>query len=1293
SATVTDSAGCIANAIVSISEPAPLSILFTPIDVLCFGDCNGSITTNVSGGTPPYTYLWNDLSAQTDSVAVGLCSGNYTVYITDINGCIDSSTSVVNTPTTLTLTFNSVVNVSCSGLCDGQVNVSVSGGVAPLSFLWGDPFGQTDSTAIGLCAGNIIVLVTNGNGCTLTDSMTITEPAPLLVLGISLANESCPGSCDGSASATVSGGSTSYTYLWNDGSAQTTLTASALCGGLSTLAVTDSQACMASDQVLINTDPLPIINAGNDTTLCPGACVTLNTNGGIQYAWSPGTGLNDSTIANPIACPSITTTYVVTGSGTGSNLIVNGDFGMGNTGFTSSYGFNSASPGFYYVDTDPSVYNSGHSGSDNTSGSGNFLIVDGATTSNTNVWCQTVTVLPNTNYTFSAWLNNIILTTNNFTDPTLQFTINGAPLCASLTLPELPDVWVQIACSWNSGVNTFVTICLYSMSTAGTGNDFGVDDISFTGPSTCFNTDTVTIFVAAPMTVNTSTMNESCVGACDGTVLASVAGGATPYTFLWDNGAGTDSIGVALCDTNYTVVVTDSIGCSSTNSATVSSPPPIVLDTASVDASCGNADGAAIVIATGGTGAYTYLWDDGNNQTTSTANGLAAGGYTVIVSDGNGCSASIAVPVNDAGSPTASILASINVVCNADSTGSATVTAFGGTPPYTYLWDDPMNQTSTTAVWLSASTYIATVTDSIGCVSNAVIVITEPTPMLLSVSSLSSSCGVANGSASVVVSGANAPYTYSWNDTQTQTNDTAQALFAGNYTVIITDSSNCVDSVSVTVANISGVVIQSIANVNVSCNGQSDGQATVSAIGGTMPYTYLWDAGTGNQTDSIASNLGAGSYSVTVTDSSGCISIGNVAISEPFALNLATNGVDANCGFNDGQVSVTVTGGTTPYTYLWDDPLAQTNSVANSLLAATYAVVVMDSNGCIQGATVVILDIAGGTAQITAATDASCFGYCDGTLQANMVGGLTPFTYLWSDNQNTATAVGLCSGSYSVVVIDATGCTSTVNGLIVEPGPVLIQGNGTPASCSGASDGTASVLPLGSITPYSYLWDASTGSQTTASVDSLPPGDYSVLVTDGNGCLDSLKYSVVLDSLSPTAYFVSSDDTVGLLSASIDFTNMSSPSLNSLAFQWDFGDGATDSVTHPTHTYNEEGTFPVELIVSNTSGCQDTFMLFVTIEGDYILFAPNTFTPNGDGINDLFFPKGVGIDENTFKFYIYDRWGDQIFTSTSMMSYWDGRANEGAVIAQEDVYVWLIITTEASSGEHHQYVGHVTLIR
>jgi len=517
-----------------------------------------------------------------------------------------------------------------------------------------------------------------------------------------------------------------------------------------------------------------------------------------------------------------------------------------------------------------------------------------------------------------------------------------------------------------------------------------------------------------------------------------------------------------------------------------------------------------------------------------------------------------------------------------------------------------------------------------------------------------------------------------------------------SYTVVVSDSLGCSDSIQVVVSDIPGPEIQGINAVNVSCNGLSDGEGIVSLTGGVSPISYLWDTGTGSQTDSIATGLSAGNYFVTITDASGCIDTSSVLITEPSAMSLLVSNVDADCGQNNGQASVQVSGGTAPYNYLWNDPSIQSTSTAISLLANTYLVFVTDSMGCVDSSLVVVNDIPGGIAQIQLPLlNPTCFGFCDGNISASMLGGTPQFTYLWSDpsGQTSSTATGLCAGTYSVTITDLLGCVSVADTSILDPEQIVLAGSGFPAKCKGVCDGIGIVTPAGTINPYSYVWDNLAGNQTTAMATGLCEGSYSVTVTDGNGCVDSLIYTVQVNPSSPIADFNVVNDTVTLLESNIEFFNTSLPFLDSMYFSWDFGDGGEDSVVNPIHNFIDTGTFIVQLIVRDSSGCVDTILKTIVIEDEYILFAPNAFTPNGDGDNDYFFPKGVGLENSVFKMYIYDRWGDEIFESSNVTHQWDGRANNGAEIAQEDVYVWLIETYKVNLQKAHRYIGHVTLIR
>ncbi|MBN4051345.1 T9SS type A sorting domain-containing protein, partial [bacterium AH-315-M05] len=634
---------------------------------------------------------------------------------------------------------------------------------------------------------------------------------------------------------------------------------------------------------------------------------------------------------------------------------------------------------------------------------------------------------------------------------------------------------------------------------AATGLPAGTYAVIVTDANGCIATDSVIVNNSVPVVSISAVIDVSCNGASDGQATASASGGASPYTYQWyDPDSQTTATATGLMAGTYTITVIDFGNCFSTTTVTINEPQAITLTLSSADASCGNADGQASVTASNGVTPYTYLWNDPSTQTTATATGLAVGTYTVLITDANGCAVSGTVSVNDAGAPVVTLFSSIDVSCNGGSDGEATISASGGIMPYAYLWDDPNAQTTVTATGLTAGTYTITVTDFSGCVGSAVITINEPLPITLALSSVDATCGNADGQASVIASGGNAPYAYQWDDPGLQTTFTATGLFSGSYTVTITDANGCTTNGIVAVNN-SVPVVNISSSLDVSCSEGNDGEATVAASGGTPSYTYSWST-LPVQTTATATGLVAGTYTVSVTDAAGCVANAIVIITEPAQIALTTDSIDANCGQPDGGVSVSATGGTGAYSYLWDDPNSSTTASVSGLAAGTYSVVVMDANGCTATASAAVNDIPVGTASISASANASCNGVCDGSATITS-GGTAPYTYSWNDPlaQTTATANSLCAGTYNVTVTDSNGCTANDSVTITEPAApdiTTFSNDATPGTC----DGNAIVSVNGGTPPYAYQWDTAAGSQTTDIADSLCPGVYTVTVTDANGC-------------------------------------------------------------------------------------------------------------------------------------------------------------------------------------------------
>ncbi len=532
-------------------------------------------------------------------------------------------------------------------------------------------------------------------------------------------------------------------------------------------------------------------------------------------------------------------------------------------------------------------------------------------------------------------------------------------------------------------------------------------------------------------------------------------------------------------------------------------PAPTISAITLNNASCnGYCDGSASVFV--GVDSYTYLWSNG--QTSVEASNLCAGTYTVTVTGANGCTATSSVTITEPPLLTANITGT-NVLCFGDNNGIAVLTVSGGTLPYTYLWST--GQITEDISNFYAGTYCVTVTDDNGCTATECVDIYEPPLLTANIYGIDVLCnGENSGSAYLDVSGGTPSYTYLWNTGQTtyDLND----IYAGIYCVTVTDVNLCSATECVTITEPSEPLIVNITGTDVLCNGDCYGTANLTVTGGTSPYTYLWSTG---QTEQNIKNLCAGDYTVTVTDANGCTATSSVTITEP-SLLLTSIGVSIininEChGDCNAEAIVGVSGGTPPYTYLWNDQLSQTSPTATELCAGDYTVTVTDANDCIATNSVTITEPQALFALIKIPF-LKCYGDCDATLMIGVSGGTPPYTYEWSNGQTTPTVTDICAGFYSVVITDANGCTLTKFIIIQEPPQLIIDFTNIISetfNCNG--EATANVTS--GIPSYSYLWDSNAGNQTTPTATGLCAGTYTVTVTDANGCTITGMVNILLE--------------------------------------------------------------------------------------------------------------------------------------------------------------------------------------
>ena len=806
----------------------------------------------------------------------------------------------------------------------------------------------------------------------------------------------------------------------------------------------------------------------------------------------------------------------------------------------------------------------------------------------------------------------------------------------------------------------------------------GTYTVTVTENNGCSSSKSFLVATHPQVTANATSLPEYCNKANGSATGIGTLGTGGPYTYVWNNALTTPTISNLVAGT-YTVTISDS-HCTATASVVVSpvAGPTVAVNNV-ISAKCALANGSAVALATGGTAGYTYSWS--NAQNTANLQNVAGGTYTVTTTDSKGCTATNNVVINTSPVPTA-VTSTVASTCTLPN-GTITATPSSGTAPYTYLWN-PTAQTTQTATGITggATTYSVTVTDALGCTATSTgVVANNPGPNITGTTNDETCTGLNNGSINITVTGGVAPISYSWSNAAVTQNIAAVA--GGTYTVTVSDNNGCSSSKSFVVGT-HPLVTANATSLPEYCN-KANGSATgIGALGTGGPYTYLWNNAL---TTPTISNLVAGTYTVTISDSH-CTATTSVVVSPVAGPTASINNIiNATCGLPNGSAIVAPTGGTGVYTYLWSN--AQTNATITNALAGTYNVTVSDVMGCTATATAIISGTPLPTASITAIVPANC-GYLNGSITTTVIGGTSGYTYVWSPSvQTTPTAAGIPSGSYSVTITDAVGCTATANGTVPQlPGPTASATSTTDICSHGV--GTATATANGGHGPqYTYLWFNGDTTQTT---DSLPsPGPYSVTISDG-GCSATASVSVA-NVPGPHANFTANPSVLTVMDGPVTFSDLSTG--NIVTWDWTLGDDSTSTSTQFLHSYPEVGVYPVTLIVTDNNNCKDTIVDTIKVRDIFTMYIPNSFTPSDDNLNDYFYPQGVNWDPDYFEMYVFDRWGNLMFKSLDQKKdKWNGTLNNSGTKddAVMDVYVYLIRVKELN-GPKHQYVGKVSIIK
>ena len=664
--------------------------------------------------------------------------------------------------------------------------------------------------------------------------------------------------------------------------------------------------------------------------------------------------------------------------------------------------------------------------------------------------------------------------------------------------------------------------------------------------------------------------------------------------------------------------------------------------------------------------------------------------WKFIIADAQDCiydSAVLLDYLNSCNSPLAYNVTTVPSACGCN--GSATVNITTGTPPYSYLWM-PGGDTNQTATNLCPGIYTVSVMDAISCntpVVQNVIITGSSTPVTANiVSSVDVACaGDSTGSATVFASSGAQPFSYLWSDGQTT--QTATGLPAGNYTVIVSDVSNCADTVSVTINQPPALNIAFNTFTHTTC-ANNNGSISPTYSGGTGSLSYSWSSG---QTTPTINNLPAGTYTVTVTDANNCTLSGSFTVNPSTVPVLSVSPDTAICA---GALAPFNASGAAFYAWSPGTGLNTTTGPvvdANPLTSTLYQIIGSDSLGCTDTA---YINLTVNPLPVMAVTPS--LSLCEGETRPLVATGAS--TYLWSpptglDNPSSGSvnASPIQTTTYTVTG-DILGCTATASVTVtVDTVPVVAFGPPYSSSCAPLAVqfmDLSTVVPSGSV----YFWqfgDGGTSSQQNPAYIYNNAGSYTVTLTivSGAGCSSSSALQAADVFANPTAQFYVAP-TITTLGNLTSFFDQSQPQINT--WNWNFGDGGTSTVQHPTYTYGDTGTYTVTLIVTTAGGCIDSTTATIFVRDDFFaLYVPNVFTPNGDGVNDLFIPNGI---YERVSVYVFDRWGEEIFHTTSKGDAWNGKFRDGKKECPNGTYVYMIDAWDVYDRVHH-FIGKITLLR
>ena len=1313
--TITELAsGCKSSKSFAVASPSTAySIGIDIIDLTCQGDNDGVLITNITaevGHPASYGYSWYSGATATGTpIATGerriyeLAPGPYTMEVTDDFGCVKTSTATVSEEAEMTFSTAITTNTTCHGDSDGAINIGMSGGNGSYTYVWykngeiihtplasGAPTLVDPTTLTGLTAGEYRVIAQDAPvvgspskaSCSVQAIFNVTEPNEFTVEA-NLINPSCQNGDDGQISVVVSGGTEGpgYSYQW----IKNPLGAALAIGSTDSLSDLTGDNPAGDDYRLVVTDSRGCVSNNFDYTITsPTTTYDINASTTISKSI---TALPSQTIQSNISCNGASDGYIEVQINVENGHPTEFDYAW-YAGASDADSLQLAGEKHIY-DLNPGLYT--------------FQITDfyGCIKNET----YTIVEYPTMDLTTIA-ATNLNNSCSQINDAAIGLNVSGG------NTANYSYEWFKNEVVFDPADSAWTDTALTTLAS-------GLYKVKVTDEQGCEIEKSFEVTMPEPLSLSYTKEDNICLGGNLGAISVQAAGGTAPYDYNWSLGGSnfgnTDTLSNLLSG-DYILTVTDFAGCTPlVESITVGGPTTTFdIGFTTTDLTCYKSKDGIVELDIIKTGShpndYSIRWyKEGSlfNSVREAISGLEVNNYTVVVTDVFGCTKTDSVGLSQ---PNDIILNPVidPLLCYNSNTASITLSPTGGADAYpSSEWSLAGTSVANDVLFvdsLVSGNYNILVRDARGCEKDSVFIVENPANMAIDTENTiieNILCqGLGTGSIDFNVVNGQSPYSYSWSqaDSTFSTSKDIEDLAIGVYDVAVTDAFDCIsDTLSFEITepnnpfNINGDIDE------ISCLNGSNGQIFISleVLGTSTDFSYFWNKNGVLLAEDVRdlSNLSSATYVFTATDNFGCSKSDSFTLVNPPPINAVFEPASPSCfGDSTGSLTVTASGGWGDFDYDWQNPInkiGNNDSVLSNILAGNYLVKVTDDGGCIKNFPVSL----NGPDPISISpvvTNNSCNSAIDAGIAIEVTGGTPNYSYQWFkdgiDYATTQDIDSLIADNYELIVTDSLSCVKSSGILeILTPDPLLLNVLSVENTlCTGAYTGSILTEALGGTVPYQYNIDSGTLGNTPY-FNELADGAHIVTVTDNNNCSSDTIITLF------TEYELIADFDLSYTNPYIDWPisfNDSSSARNITSWFWELGNGAAVEGQNTEFIYRAPGVYPITLKITNEVGCEALKMDTLIIEKGYKLMMPSAFTPNNDGLNDVFKPSHENIIQTTIQ--IYNKYGALVYQSKELDAEWNGDLKE--VPLPQDSYLY-VIEYVAESGVARTERGRLSLLR